>query len=208
MVERTGLTYNTDRPPILIREYGRIIQEVVHLIRRIPDRTARSRAAARVVKMMAALHPNFTRTEENWHKLWDHLFIIAGYDLDIDAPFPPPQPAEKFPPQKISYPTYEVKYRFLGKNVESLVEKALKLPDPEMQAELLNIIAGFMRMSYRQWNKDFLPKGRICRYLHELSGGKFDEAWLCEVITLSDEDQGNSGSGRNRHRSRHRYRRR
>ncbi len=206
MDERTGLTYNTDRPPIKIREYGRIIHEAVQLIKKIPDRKARSEAAARIVKMMAALHPGFVRTEENWHKLWDHLFIIADHDLDIDAPFPPPQPAEKFPPQKISYPDYDVKYRFFGKNVEALIRKALKLPDPEMQVELLNVIAGFMRMSYRQWNRDFLSKDRICDYIHTLSGGQFDKAWLQQVIALSDENQ--PKGGRQRQRSRGRSRRR
>ncbi len=202
MPERIGLTYNTDRSPIRFREYGRIIQEAVQLLQQIPDRAARTQAAHRVVRMMAALTPGFKATTENWHKLWDHLYLIAGNDLDIDAPFPPPPPPEDFPPQKISYPTYEVKYRFFGKNVESLVTKATQLPHAEMRIDLLNIIANFMRMAYRQWNKDDISKEKICRYISELSNGFFTEGWLCQAIKLSN------GTDRNRHRSRSRRHRR
>ncbi len=198
MKAREGLTYNTDRDLIKYRQYGRIIQDAVERIKYLSNRKDRTHAARRVIQMMAALTPGFRNTDEHWHKLWDHLYLIANLELDIDAPFPPPHPPEKFPPQKINYPTYEVRYRFLGRNVESLIQRALRLPHEEMRIELINIIANFMRMAYRQWNKGDISKEKICHYIHQLSEGAFEKEWLCNIIQLTT----NNGHARQRSRGR------
>ena len=80
------LYYNTEREKLQMPEYGRIVLNMVEQVKAIPDKAKRSEQAKAVVRVMELLNPQ-VHTQENYEqKLWDHLYMIAGYDLDIDSP--------------------------------------------------------------------------------------------------------------------------
>ena len=84
------MEYNTQRTQLQMPEYGRLIQQLVERCKEIADRDERNEMAVAIVDFMGQRNPH-VRDEENYrHKLWDHLFILAEYNLDIDSPYPIP----------------------------------------------------------------------------------------------------------------------
>ena len=82
------LDYNTEREKLAMPEYGRNVLKMVEDLKAMPDKAKRSEQARAVIKTMEILNPQ-VHSQENWeHKLWDHLYMIAGFDLDIDSPSP------------------------------------------------------------------------------------------------------------------------
>ena len=89
--------YNVNRNHLIIREYGRNIQKMIADTLKEPDYQKRSEMAKAIVRMMALINPddkenkNQKESLDYWHKLWDHLFIMSDYKLDVDSPFPKPE---------------------------------------------------------------------------------------------------------------------
>jgi hypothetical protein len=84
--------YNTSRKRLILPEYGRNIHMMVDYIKTIEDRDERNRLAHSVVAVMGNLNPHLRDINDFKHKLWDHLALIAKFDLDIDYPYDPPKP--------------------------------------------------------------------------------------------------------------------
>ena len=99
------MEYNTQKTQLHLPEYGRIIQQLVERCKELPTKEERNEMAMAIIDFMGQRNPQL-RDEENYkHKLWDHLFILADYDLDVDSPYPFPtreQLSEK--PKKMEYP--------------------------------------------------------------------------------------------------------
>ena len=85
-----GLSYNTDRKPLRIPEYGRTVQQMVDHLLTIEDRDKRNTAARAVIRVMGEINPHLRNVPDFQHKLWDQLFIMSDFCLDIDSPFPIP----------------------------------------------------------------------------------------------------------------------
>jgi hypothetical protein len=173
------MEYNTQRPLLTISEYGRNIHKMTEYAMTIEDRDRRNRAAQTIVSIMAQLNnPQRLDTTEFKQKMWDHLFIISDYKLDVDSPFPMPNPdvkeMEKF---KCSYPNRYIKYRQYGKNVENMIQKAIDYPEGEEKETLIRYIANHLKKLYLSWNRESVSDEVIFEHLSNLSGGqiKLDE---------------------------------
>ncbi len=172
---RAALVYNSELEPLRIPEYGRTLQQMVKILKKIDDREARREFADTIIYMMARKTKHVKDLEEFKHKLWDHLFILADFDLDIDSPFPKPTPETVHPkPPKLPYPRKRKKYRFYGNVIHSLIDKAVACEDPELKKELIDAIANHMKKNYLNWNKDNVDDEVIFNHLYELSEGKID----------------------------------
>ena len=82
------LEYNTSRDALGMYEYGRNVQNMVRDLKAIPEKDKRTTQAMAIVKVMELLNPQVRSLEDYEHKLWDHLYMIAGYDLDVASPYP------------------------------------------------------------------------------------------------------------------------
>lgn len=60
----------------------------------------------------------------------------------------------------------------LGKNIESIVEKALAEQNEEKQQGLSNAIAYYMKLAYNNWHKEAVSDQAIQSELDTISGGK------------------------------------
>jgi hypothetical protein len=165
--------YNTTRNQLILSEYGRNVQNMVKYIIDLPDRTERNKYAQAVIDLMGFLNPHLRDVADFKHKLWDHLHIISGYQIDVDSPYPKPEPeAALIRPKHIGYPQQRIKYKHYGKTVEVMIERAKAVDEPERKAAMVQGIANFMKMSYVTWNKDTVADETIIKNLRELSNGE------------------------------------
>ncbi len=162
--------YNTQRKRMALPEYGRNVQKMIDHIKTIEDRDERNRAARTVIQIMGNLNTQLRDYVDIKHKLWDHLSIIAQFELDIDAPFPPPEKEKLLEkPNQVEYKSGEAKYLHYGRVVELMVEEAVKMPEGEERAYLVILIANQMKKSASAWNRGNISDEVIFKDLIALS---------------------------------------
>lgn len=166
---------NSEKVRLLLPEYGRNVQKMVKFLKTIEDRELRNRQAQVVVGIMGNLYPGRRDTEDFQHMLWDHLFMIAEFDLDIDSPFPKPDPSMFFQtPQKISYTQSQEGDRnwgrYLPKMIKTIVEKE-GTSDEDKNLVAINI-ANFAKAKSRELNTEASMNSSIANDIERLSSGK------------------------------------
>ena len=180
------LDYNTVVDKLRMPKYGLIVLQMVEQMKEIPDRAKRSEQAGAIVKVMERLNPQ-VHQQENWNqKLWDHLYMIAGYDLDIDAPFPAPVPeVVNSRPETIPLNTRPIKARHYGRNIESIIDLIASEPEGEIKTAMIRSLAIYMRQQYLIWNKDTVADRTIFQDIERLSGGRVTVPEGLELSKLS-----------------------
>lgn len=177
------LDYNTEREKLAMPEYGRNVLNMVEDVKRIEDRTKRSEQARAVVRVMEILNPQ-VHSADNWEqKLWDHLYIMAGYDLDVDSPYPMPSPEQrKSRPEIIPLKKKPIKATHYGRNIESIIDLIASEPEGEMKTAMIRSLAMYMRQQYLIWNKDSVADTTIFSDIEKLSDYRIK---VPEGLTLS-----------------------
>jgi len=205
------MEYNTNRTKLLMPEYGRNIQQMVEYCKSLPSKEERNEVAKTIVEFMGQRNPHL-RDEENYkHKLWDHLYILADYDLDVDAPYPFPTREElDQKPNRMDYPSFDNEYKFYGKSILQLIDRAIELEEGEEKEALIQVIANNMKKSYNVYNKEHVQDEVIFRHLKELSQDKLD---LTGIETLDkskiyhpNRNKRNNHKKRNHHSQKNRKR--
>jgi hypothetical protein len=164
--------YNTQRPSIILKEYGRNVQKLVEYIRSLPSQEKRTELAYTLIELIKQLTPTMKDQPENPQRVWDDLYIIANFNLDINSPFPVPEPSILFKkPEKVDYPQSQVRFKHYGKNIEKLVKEALKLEDEQERQDAIIYLGKLMKTFYGNWNKETLDDSVILKDIQEMSGG-------------------------------------
>lgn len=182
----THLEYNAERPHLIIPEYGRHLQKLIEQAVELENREERNKAAKYIISVMGSLNPHLRDVPDFQHKLWDQIFIMSDFKLDVDSPYPIPSRemlAQK--PERLAYPQNFPKYRFYGNNIKYMIDVANKWEDGELKNALIMVIANHMKKSYLSWNKDTVKDEVIFEHLLELSGGKIN-------LLKTDEELSNS----------------
>ncbi len=167
------LEYNTHREKMTLPEYGRLVQKMVEDVKKIEDRGKRTEQAKAVVRTMELLNPSIHQ-QENWeHTLWDNFFVLAGFDIDIDSPFPMPQKAAiHAKPNVVPVQKKPIKATHYGRNIESIIELIAAREDGEVKTEMIRDLAIYMRTQYLIWNKDSVADQTIFKDIEKLSDGR------------------------------------
>ena len=164
-------------------EYGRVIFDMVQSLKKIESREKRSEQARAVIKAMEIINYDVHRQENFENKLWDDLFIIAGYDLDIDAPYPMPSPEQALArpevPSVVRKPIRATQY---GRNIESMINLVADMEDGEVKTAVIRSLAIYMRTQYLIWNKDSVADTTIFSDIEKLSEYRIK---VPEGLTLS-----------------------
>jgi hypothetical protein len=164
--------YNSQRPSIILKEYGRNVQKLVEYIRGIPSKEKRTELAYTLIELIKQLTPTMKDQPENPQRVWDDLYIIANFNLDINSPYPVPEPSIVFKkPEKVHYPQSQVRFKHYGKNIEKLVKEALKLEDPQERQDAIIYLGKLMKTFYGNWNKETIDDSVILKDIQEMSGG-------------------------------------
>lgn len=164
------MDYNTSREKLAMPEYGRNVLKMVEQLKSIPDREKRTEQARAVVKVMEILNPQVHLQEDFEHKLWDQLYMIAGYDLDIDSPYPCPVAAEfETAPVQLPMKNSKIRASHYGRNIEKIIDLLSKEPDSEIKTEMIRSLATYMRQQYLIWNKDSVADETIFSDIEKMS---------------------------------------
>jgi len=169
------LEYNAERERLIIPEYGRHLQKLIDQAVNISSREDRNRAANYIIKVMGTLNPHLRDVPDFQHKLWDQIFIMSDFKLEVDSPYPiPTREVINLKPERLEYPQQNPKYRFYGNNIKFMIDVANSWEDGEMKSALIKVIANHMKKSYLSWNKDTVEDTVIFDHLIELSGGRIN----------------------------------
>ena len=167
-----NLQYNTERTKLVIPEYGRHLHKMIDQALACENRDERSNLAKAIIGVMGNMNPHLRDVPEFQHKLWDQLFIMSDFALDIDCPYPIPlREVLKQRPDKLKYPQNFPKYRFYGNNIKRMIDIAVSWEEGDMKKELIYVIANHMKKCFLNWNKDTVEDDVIFKHLKELSNG-------------------------------------
>ena len=213
------MEYNSSRPQLIIPEYGRNIQNMIHFCKGVEDREERNKVAQAIISVMGQLFPYLRDIEDYKHKLWDHLHIMAGFELDVDSPYPVPAiETLNERPQMLKYPKRSFTYGHYGTWLEGMLEKAVAM-EPGEERELLTLrLANLMKKHYITYNRSSVEDHVILGQLKELSGGQLALKEGQELLTIQElkkdipqinqnvkkqvRKKGNSGGGNKKRRKR------
>lgn len=164
--------YNTSRDDLIQKEYGRNIQKLVKYVREIEDRDKRTSYAYTLVELMKQINPAMKESPEYNQKVWDDLYIISRFDLDVDGPYKMPEKESIGKrPQRLEYNNYAIKIKHYGRNVEILINKAIEMEGAEQEAAII-YVGKLMKSFQLIWNKDIVDDALILKNIEELSKGK------------------------------------
>ena len=202
------LEYNSERPLMAIPEYGRHLQKLVDHCSSLPDKTERNKMAKAIINVMGNLQPHLRDVPDFKHKLWDQLFIIAGFKLDVDSPYPITSEEElNEKPEKLPYPKSASKYRYYGHNMQTMIDVAISWEAGEMKDKLTQTIANHMKKCYLLWNKDSVTDAIINNHLKELSNDKLAYDYEKEPLLPSNKLLQGQKRSQNKSKKQRKYKR-
>ena len=206
-VDTCKLLYNTERVTLYIPEYGRNVQKMVDYLKTIEDREKRNEQARAIIKVMEIINPAVHHQDDYEHKLWDHLHIISGFDLDVDSPYPAPAP-ESLHQQPLPVPLNKkpLKATHYGRNIENMIDLVAEKEDGDEKTAMIRTLAMYMRQQYLIWNKDTVTDETILQDIVRLLDGRIT---IPEGLQLSKgipEQQFNrNGNNQNKNKANQRH---
>ena len=169
--------YNTQRTKMALPEYGRNVQKMINHIKTIENRDERNRAARTIIQIMGNLNPHLRDVGDFKHKLWDHLALISNFELDIDSPYPKPEPS-KFTekPKIVPYHQGPIRFMHYGRIIQDMIKSVAAMEEGNDKKYLTNLVLNQMKKSYLTWNKATVTDELIIADFETLSGGKIKVA--------------------------------
>lgn len=199
------MEYNTGRDHLTIPEYGRNVQKMIEFACEIADKEERNRVAKIIVGVMGQVDVQHKNLEEFEQKLWNHLFIISDFKLDVDSPYEKPtKEALAAKPERLSYSTNHIKYKHYGKSIQNMIKKCADMEDGEEKTSFKRALANIMKTAYLNWNRDSVNDEVISKHLTELSGGKLTLADDFEFTSTGEILAKTGGAPSNNNRNRRR----
>jgi len=170
------MEYNSQRSRIKLPEYGRAIHTMVQQMLEIEDREKRLQAATNLIQVMSIINPStkeLKETEEIQQKLWDHLYIMSDYELDVDGPYPKPDKDHiDKRPEKLAYPKPGLVKKHYGRFIKEFIEKAKEMEAGPTRDAFLEVLGNLMKKAYLQYNQGTVTEELLREHLIELSGGE------------------------------------
>ncbi len=177
-MERVDIEYNTEKTEIEYPEYGRSIQEMLQYAQTIESRPLRQKTVEAIIGLMMQLGPSGNRSMDDYReKLWNHAFAIAHYELDVT---PPPgiiirREEERPRAEPVGYPASATRFRHYGNSIQALIQKAIAMPDGPKKEGFVEVIASYMKLAYKTWNKEHYVSDDIVKDdLEILSDGQLE----------------------------------
>lgn len=198
------MEYNSQMEELIIPEYGRNVQRLIFHAKTIEDDVVRQKFTEQVIELMFQMQPQNRSAEDIREKLWKHLFRIASYDIKVVPPsgIIPTAESAKVKPEHVEYPEKEQKFRHYGGSVQKLIRKALEMePGPKRDA-FVSVIASYMKLAYRTWNKEhFVSDDVIKADLEIISGGKLVLPDVIDNLLQPTPQQSRRGNNNNKYKS-------
>ncbi len=173
---KVDIEYNTEKESILFPEYGRTVQEMLQYAKTIEDRNKRQKTVEAIITLMMQVNPTGNRNIEDYRdKLWSHAFAIANYELDVTPPAGVTIRREEDKPkaEPVGYPATATRFRHYGNGIQALMKKAIEMPDGPKKEGFVEVIASYMKLAYKTWNREHYVSDDIVKEdLEILSDGQ------------------------------------
>lgn len=185
------MEYNTAREKLVISEYGRHVQSLIRYAVTVDDEVKRNKIAKYIVELMSQMNPQMKTIEEFKRKLWDHLFVISDFKLEVESPYPIPteEEVQNKAITPLPYPKQEIEFKHYGKNVEVMIDRAKNMDHKEKQKAFATVIGNYMKMVYNNWNRDNINDEVIKNDMRMLSKGdlSLEEDTNLDALTQSNK---------------------
>lgn len=173
------MEYNTQREYMILPEYGRNVQNMIHHAVQLPTKEERLKAANAIIVVMGYLNPQIKNIDDYEHKLWIHLMVMSDFQLDVDCPYEIPTIEGLYEkPERVNYPQGKITYGHYGKYTEKIIHEIVKLEEDDKRFYKREI-ANFMKKQFLTYNNKAVENHVIVEQLEELSEG---------VLSLKDPD--------------------
>lgn len=193
------MDYNTQREKLLMPEYGRHVQDMVNYVKHIPSKDKRNEQIQAVVSVMGTLNPQLRDINDFKHKLWDHVQIIADFEIDIDSPYPTPtKETLATKPDRIPLEKSPIKAAHYGRNIQNMIEVIAVREDDETKVHMLKTLASYMKQQYLIWNKDSVSEETIFKDIVKLSEGRIEIPQDLHIESHFENQQPNRNNNQNR----------
>lgn len=167
------IPYNVSEKHLALPEYGRNIQRMIDHCISIEDRDERTKCAYTIADVMATLFPSIVGDGGNKRKIWDHIYIMSGFKLDIDFPCKVVTPEELVrKTEKIPYNSQIYKYRQYGKNIQTMITTVSGMENCIEKDQLIFLLANQMKKLLVFNNPENATDSRVFADITELSEGK------------------------------------
>jgi hypothetical protein len=167
------MEYNSTRNKLIIAEYGRNVQKMIEHTITVEDREKRNQLAKGIIRVMGQINPHLRDVADFTHKLWDHMFIISDFKLDVDSPYPiPNSEILNIKPEQVPYTDKKFAFRHYGRNIELMIEKATTMEEGPVKERIVQLIANHLKKSYLTWNRDSVDDEVIVEHLKVMSKGQ------------------------------------
>jgi hypothetical protein len=176
MMSKFDMTYNSQKENLVISEYGRHVQNLVNKIKKEPDANMRQLYAEEIISLLNIINPANKGLVDYKEKLWNHLFRIANYELDVKVPegINIHAIADK-PKAHLPYPANTFKYRHYGHFIQKMIKKGMEMEAGPKREAFAEVVGSFMKLAYRTWHKEHYVNDEIIREdLLEMSDGKLN----------------------------------
>ena len=168
-----GLDYNTQRPRLILPEYGREVQKMVEACKGVQDRTKRLQYAKQITQVMLSRVPSLRQNQNYQQTLWDHLYLLGRGELDIDWPMDPKGAKQlELKPQPIPLNKQVIRARHYGRLVKELCDKLKQMEPGDERDELARLTANQMKRMLIDWGHGSTEPERILGDLADMTDGK------------------------------------
>lgn len=169
------MEYNSSRNQIEMREYGRYIQKLVEYAMTKTDRKERLKVCENIIDIMGTLNPALKINPDFGQLMWDHLFVVSNFKLDVDWPYEQPTPElARIKPTILAYPRSEIKFKHYGKNVHAMVQKASEMENSDKKLAYTELIGNFMKLAYKTWSNEEVSLDLVKGDMISISNGKLE----------------------------------
>lgn len=181
------MEYNSNREHLVIREYGRNIQKMIDFAVQIEDRDERTRFSSLIVGVMEQMVQAEKDPVTHEQKLWNHLYYMSGYKLDVDAPCSlEKRQGIQGETEKPSYGKNQIRFRVYGSVMEKMIQSAIEVEDEKEKDALILKLANQLKRMYISWNQSAVSDELIKDHLELLSMGKFRMSEDVKLISTTE----------------------
>lgn len=168
-----GLDYNTQRERLVLPEYGREVQQMVDYCVSLKSRAERQRCANTIIAVMERMMPHTYENKDYRQKLWNHLALMSGFQLDIDYPCDITE-AQKMlqKPAPMRYPMKRIPVRHYGNMMFEVFELLKNLPNGAERTELTRLAANQMKRDLVLWGHGSSDDEKVASDLANFTDGK------------------------------------
>lgn len=202
------MEYNSQRSNLVMKEYGRNVQKLIDLAMAETDRDKRNRMGQAIIDIMGILNPHLRNTEDYKHKLWDHLFLMSDFTLDVDSPYPLPEKEVLMrKPDPLPYPQERLRHRSYGKCLLKLVDKAIEETNPEKKEVMTRVIGNYIKVVHTNWIKENVSDENVKVEISSISDGKLslsEDAQLSRIFVQRNNNNNNNNNRNNNNRNNNR----